>query len=343
MNGSSLAPPLARVRPTRVAAQADFRLTAALAGFAGVACLLAGSLPIGVSIVTVFLFAAPHNLFEARYMLARLPGRFGPLAGYFATGAAGVLLLVAGFALLPWLASWKDWGRDEWLLGAATWNTALALWIMLLCELRSRQRPVRDLRWVHPLGFLAIAGTWLWPQAWDLALVYLHPLVALWFLDRELGRNRAAWRGAYRRALALLPLLLAVLWLQLWDSPSLAGLDALTVRITNHAGADVLDNVSSHLLVATHVFLETLHYGVWLVAIPLVSFRTPPWDVAQVPLARRSLGWRRGLLIVLACTALVVVLFWAGFLADYPLTRDVYFTLAMVHVLAELPMLLRLL
>ena len=28
---------------------------------------------------------------------------------------------------------------------------------------------------------------------------------------------------------------------------------------------------------------------------------------------------------------------WAGFLADYPLTRDVYFTVAMFHVLAEVP------
>ncbi len=38
-----------------------------------------------------------------------------------------------------------------------------------------------------------------------------------------------------------------------------------------------------------------------------------------------------------------VVLFWAGFLTDYPLTRDIYFTVAMLHVLAEVPFLLRLL
>ena len=32
---------------------------------------------------------------------------------------------------------------------------------------------------------------------------------------------------------------------------------------------------------------------------------------------------------------------WAFFLADYPLTRDVYFTVALLHVLAEVPFLLR--
>jgi hypothetical protein len=34
-------------------------------------------------------------------------------------------------------------------------------------------------------------------------------------------------------------------------------------------------------------------------------------------------------------------LLWLCFLADYPTTRDVYFTFAMAHVLAEVPFLLR--
>jgi hypothetical protein len=37
----------------------------------------------------------------------------------------------------------------------------------------------------------------------------------------------------------------------------------------------------------------------------------------------------------------VVAAFWAGFLIDYPLTRSLYFTVALVHVLAEVPFLLR--
>ena len=41
--------------------------------------------------------------------------------------------------------------------------------------------------------------------------------------------------------------------------------------------------------------------------------------------------------------AAVMLLLWCGFLTDYPTTRDVYFTVAMLHVLAEFPFLLRLL
>ena len=36
-----------------------------------------------------------------------------------------------------------------------------------------------------------------------------------------------------------------------------------------------------------------------------------------------------------------VLLLWGCFLADYPTTRDVYFTVALLHVLAEVPFLLR--
>ena len=41
--------------------------------------------------------------------------------------------------------------------------------------------------------------------------------------------------------------------------------------------------------------------------------------------------------------AMMVLALWAGFFLDYPLTRDIYFTVAMLHVLAEIPFLLRLL
>jgi hypothetical protein len=33
--------------------------------------------------------------------------------------------------------------------------------------------------------------------------------------------------------------------------------------------------------------------------------------------------------------------FWVGFLVDYPVTRSLYFTVALVHVLAEIPFLVR--
>ena len=39
----------------------------------------------------------------------------------------------------------------------------------------------------------------------------------------------------------------------------------------------------------------------------------------------------------------MVVALWLGFSTDYATTRDVYFTVAIAHVLAEAPFLLRML
>src|ERR671926_223717 len=71
---------------------------------------LAGSAaPLAFSMVTVFLFAGPHNWAEARYFLGRLPARAGKLFGFFAFSFAGIVGLTAGLALLPWLARTGGW------------------------------------------------------------------------------------------------------------------------------------------------------------------------------------------------------------------------------------------
>lgn len=304
---------------------------------------LAGWAPLGFSIVTVFLFAAPHNWTEGRYLISRMPARWGPLCPFFLTGIGGVLVLTAAFAALPWWASARGWNGEQWLIGLAMWNTALVVWILLLARMRAKQNPRRDWAWMVPVGLALIGLNWLSPQAWSLGLVYLHPLIALWFLDRELAQHRPEWRRAYRACLAALPLLLGILWWQLYGAPSLSGNDLLTGQITRHAGAGILSGVSSHLLVSTHTFLEMLHYGVWLVAIPAIAVGVAPWKLTGVPLARKSAAWKGALAGVLVLGAMLTLVFWAGFLANYPATRDIYFTVAMLHVLAEAPFLLRLL
>ncbi len=316
-----------------------FALAALL--IAALSAFLAGWLPLGFSIVTVFLFAGPHNWLEVRYFLTRLPARWGRLRGYFLTAFTGIFGLTAAFAAIPWLAERLDWEHDTWLLASATWNSVLVLWILALIQMRSRQNPRRDWFWTLPVAFLLMALTWVAPLLWGLALVYLHPLMAFWLLDREIRRSRPEWRTAYQRCLLAVPVLLGFLWWHLADSPSLPGEDALTVRITQHAGASLLPHVSSHLLVATHTFLEMLHYGVWLIAMPLVALRVPPWQLHTIPLARRSRGWYRFVLGLIVMGVLIVLLLWGCFLANYPLTRDVYFTVALLHVLAEVPFLLR--
>jgi hypothetical protein len=230
------------------------------------------------------------------------------------------------------------------VLGSVSlWHTVLIAWVMALALLRSRQNPRREWAWVVPAGLVLVAGAWLWPMVAGLALVYAHPLVSLWFLDRELGRGRSPWRSAYRGALLLLPVAVGALWLVLARAPHLPGDDALTRAITGHAGGAILGGVSTHALVATHTFLEMLHYGVWILAIPLLSVQRWPWQVDNAPLARRSAVWKRAITLVVLAGAALVVLLWVAFAADYPLTRDVYFLIATLHVLAEIPFLLRLL
>lgn len=304
----------------------------------GVACA-----PLGVSIVAVFLLAGPHNWLEARYFLGRLPGRFGPLKAYACFGLGGTLVLTALFAALPTLARGSEWSESTWMTAIALWNSALILWVAALAAWRSRIPPRRDWPWIVPGALALLAVNWLVPLGVNLALVYLHPLVALVFLDRELARRRSPWRAAYRRALWLLPACLLGIALVAQGASPLEGRDVVSLQIQRHAGTQILSGVSPRLLVTWHAYLELLHYGVWVVAVPAVAVGTAPWNVASAPLARRSPVLRRALVGVVAAGAVIMVSLWGAFLVDYPFTRDLYFTVALLHVLAEGPMLLRVL
>lgn len=317
---------------------------AAFVGIAVLGAVLAGVLPVEFSIATVFLFAGPHNWLEARYALGRLPARAGKLRGFFLVSVTGILGLTAAMALLAAGAVGFDRPAD---VGAAyaAWNTAFVLWVATLVWMRSRTNPKFDGGWVWPLACLLLAGVWLNPLALNVALVYLHPLVALWLLDREITRSRPAWRRTYRLAVACVPVLLAALWWRLHDAPDLPGSDwasgGLRDAIANHSGAWYLGGVSTHFLVAAHTFLEMVHYGVWVLLIPLIGMRAKPWELHTIPAARRTAAWKRGVSAFLLFGLCVVVVLWVCFGVDYETTRRVYFTAAMLHVLAEVPFLLR--
>jgi len=302
-------------------------------------------LPLQVSIITLFLFAGPHNWFELRYFLMRLPVRFGKSRNFFLTAFAGLGVLTLTYISLPFIYNAALWSEEAWAVIIASWNTALLLWIALLIWLRSRQKPRANWTWTVPVALLLCALNWLGPSLFSLALVYIHPLIALWFLDRHLRRTRPEWSRAYRRCLALLPLVLVVMIWQLSRTSPLADDNGLFWRITQHSGAEVLPQVSSHLLVSVHLFLEMLHYGVWIIALPLIgrigSARF--WEVRAVPIARHPRGFPRIVAGMLIVAVVVVGALWFGFSIDYATTRDVYFTVAIAHVLAEAPFLLRML
>jgi hypothetical protein len=326
-------------RGNAAAARWAFVLTAL--GAATAAAVLAGWAPLRFSIVTVFLFAGPHNWLEFRYLLTRMPARWGRLRGFFLFAFTGVFTLVAAFVGLVVFSGRFALDAAFQSSCLSIWNTALIVWIALLAHMRSQQNPRREWGLIWPVAFALMALTWLFPWACGVVLVYLHPLMAFWLLDRELKRSRPEWRPAFHACLAVLPVFLGLLWWKLADAPALANADELSQAVTHHAGADVLQGLSSHLLVATHTFLEMLHYAVWVIVVPLIGLRAAPWKLDAVPLARRSPAWRLGLYAFLGAGLAVVLVLWGCFLADYTTTRNVYFTVALVHVLAEVPFLLR--
>lgn len=313
-----------------------------LAGCA-MAALVIGSFPLQMSIVTIFLFAGVHNVMEFRYFVARMPVRWGRSRSYYLVGIGGVLILASAYLTMYFASGNWLWAPETWALMAALWNTSLILWLGVLFYLRGEQRPKSDWGWAIPAAFLLAALAWIVPQYWSLALVYLHPFVAMWFLERQIRRSRPEWLRAYRYCLASIPVFVVLLWLVLSGRPDLPTGTDLFSRITQHAGGETLPWISSHLLVATHVYLESIHYAVWILLIPLVDWRALPWKMSEVPLFGNRSGYPRLVIAVLAVGVFAVLALWIGFAVDYTTTREIYFAIAIAHVLAEFPFLIKML
>jgi len=299
-----------------------------------VSAALASWLPLQLSVVTVFLFAGPHNWFELRYFLMRLPLRFGKSRNFFVAAFAGILLLSAGYVALPLVYNLTSWSSDAWSIVLASWNTLLLGWLGLLVWLRGKNKHL-NWSWAIPAALGLCSLNWLTPELFSLGIVYLHPLVALWFLDRHLRRTRPEWLRTYHQCLV--------------QTAALPDDNGLFWRITQHSGAQLLPGVSSRLLVSIHMFLEMLHYGVWIVALPLIAPATirakqkRVWEVKAVPIANHPRGFPKLVAAALFLGVVVMAVLWLGFSADYSTTRDIYFTVAIAHVLAEAPFLLKML
>lgn len=310
---------------------------AAFAIFVAAAASLATTMPITLSIAIVFLFAGPHNWLEARYMLGRLPARAGRLAPFFVTACGGVAGLSAAFIALPWSGGL---GLDP-VAAHAAWNATFVVWVAALVMIRSRINPRFDAHWALPAATLVALVQCPWPTAFGLALMFLHPVVALAVLDRELRRLHPAWVCPWRLALAFVPAGIIAIWMGIGSEFGLSPRSGLEADVVRHAGIDLLAFAPPRPIVATHVFLELVHYGVWIVVLPLVGMRSAPWRLDTVPIARRSRRWARVVAGILTVFGVAVIALWACFVADYATTRHVYFTIAVLHVLAEIPFLLR--
>src|SRR4051812_1053813 len=113
-----------------------------------VSAAIASWLPLQLSIVSVFLFAGPHNWFEARYFLMRLPARFGRSRNFFVVAFGGIGLLTFAYVSLPALYYSNVWSGANWPNAIGVWNTLMIFWIGGLVLMRGRQKANRDWFWV---------------------------------------------------------------------------------------------------------------------------------------------------------------------------------------------------
>ncbi|MBK6749347.1 MAG: hypothetical protein IPG67_04890 [Acidobacteria bacterium] len=308
-----------------------------------VAAALIGSFPLAASIATIFVFAGVHNVMEFRYFAARMPLRWGKSRLFYSVGIGGVVVLAAAYLTLCFASGNWLWSGAGWAIFAATWNTAFILWVGLLFYLRGKQRPKSDWTLAFPVAFLLAALAWIVPQYWSLALVYIHPFIAMWFLGRQIRRTKPEWLRAYHFCLATIPVFVIAIWLAFSSRPNLSEETNLFWRISQHAGSEILPGISSHVLVATHVFLESIHYFVWILLIPLVDRRAIPWRWSEIPLLSNKRGFPKIVLTVFAVSVVLVIALWFGFAVDYTTTRDIYFAFAIAHVMAEFPFLIKML
>jgi hypothetical protein len=117
-------------------------------------------------------------------------------------------------------------------------------------------------------------------------MAYLHPLMGLWILDRELSQRRDGFLPTYRTLLLLIPVAATVIWLlpiKTFHLPFTADL-----MPQDHVGASCCPASKLTDCWQMHVFLELLHYGVWLVAIPVASGRVWSDGFQKIPLLRGS-------------------------------------------------------
>ncbi len=311
--------------------------------FALVAAIIIGWQPLTLSILTIFLFAGVHNFFEFRYFLARMPLSWGKSRTFYTVGIGGVIILTAAYLAIYFGSGNWLWSYENSGFLIASWDTAFVLWLALLVYLRGKQRPKTDWSFAFAVAFLFAALAWFSPNYWSLSLVYLHPFVAMWFLERQIRRTKPDLLKVYHLCLATIPFFVAALWFAFANTPNLSNETALFARITQHAGSEILPDISSRFLVATHVFLETIHYSVWILLIPFVDSRAIPWQLKDIPLYSNKQGFPKVVSTVLAFSLLIIIVFWIGFSTNYAETRDIYFAFAMAHVLAEMPFLIKML
>jgi hypothetical protein len=297
------------------------RIPALLVAHALVALVGAVLAPTALLVLGPLLLGVPHLVSDMRYLVLRPRVTRGVRAVLFG-GAALVLALRVAHEL-----GQRDAARVEPVV-VSGW-----LLIALLALARGRDRWRVAVALTVPVGF-ALAS-WLWPSGSRLCLAHGHNVVALglwvWGFARE--RLRAALLSLVFVALGVTLLATPLAWygFKLGVQHSF-GLHSFAAADTLAPGAL---NVTFALgAVASFAFLQSLHYAVWLHAIPQGETRGEATLSFRMSLRQLRCELGVGGLWLAALLTLAVPV--AAVLGPPCGTKDLYISLSSFHAYLEL-------
>lgn len=124
-----------------------------------------------------------------------------------------------------------------------------------------------------------------------------------------------------------------ILTAQLQDS-------SLLKLVLRQTGAHSMNALPAGRVVALQLYLQWLHYWVWLVLIPTQVLNKPLFRLNEEPV--RHVPWLRRVVQVAFIAGMTASLMFGALFATQPaLAWRLYFLIAQFHVLAELPFIIR--
>jgi hypothetical protein len=314
------------VRATRVAVlrplllEKQRRVPALLLAHASVALALAVTAPMLLLIVGPLVLGVPHVLSDLRYLVLR-PALSRPLRWLLLSGC-GVLFGVRLAELLG------VHGLARWELGGAG---LLALSVVLL--------GATTLKSPRTLGALllivALSGAALrWPNAARLCLSHGHNVIALalWALVFSRSRRRALLVSlSVLVAVALLLATPLAWWGFRHGSQAALGLHAFAAAEVLAPG--IADTTLALGVVSSFAYLQSVHYAIWLHAVPQEVTRGEGTLTFRMSL--QSLIADFGKPALLLVTLLVVAVPLVGMLAPLRV-QAAYLSLSAFHAYLEL-------
>jgi hypothetical protein len=296
------------------------RVPALLLAHAGAALVLSVLAPTLLLVAGPLLLGVPHLLADLRYLALR-PGLPKVARGWLLGGA----LLMLGLRVAE-LAGWSVLLRYELLL-AALWVAGSALMGA------PRLRDVRLLVIGGSTVAFALAG-WAAPGELRLFMAHAHNPLALviWMLMFSRTRRSALVVGA---ALTLATLLLVASPLA-WIGFEHGVTQSFGLHV--FAAADQLAPFASSAplalgIVASFAFLQSIHYAVWLHAIPQDATRGE--GTLSFRMSFRALQRELGARGLRLAALLVVLVPLCGLIAPLR-TQSIYLSLATFHAYLEL-------